>query len=83
LACFSVLNGNFTFVFELALEGSVILVLTVDSSPEECFTGEAAVTTVVDMLDCGVSTDPTGDLAALAPNNNCTHLSFLDLGIVT
>ena len=55
------------------------IVVVVVVVPEECFTGEAAVTTVVDMLDCGVSTDPTGDLAALAPNNNCTHLSFLDL----
>ena len=57
----------------------VVVVVVVVVVPEECFAGEAAVTTVVDMLDCGVSTDPTGDLAALAPNNNCTHLSFLDL----
>ena len=33
LACFSVLNCNFTFVFELALKGSVILVLPVYSPP--------------------------------------------------
>ena len=49
--------------------------------PEECLAGEAAVATVVNMLDCGVTTDPTGDLAALTSDNNCTHLSFLHLQI--
>ena len=58
-----------------------MVVVVVAVVPEECLAGEAAVSTVVNMLDCGVSTDPTGDLAALASNNNSTHLSFLDLRI--
>ena len=58
----------------------VIVVVVVVVVPEECLAGEAAVATVVNMLDCSVSTDPTGDLASLsASNNNCTHLSLLDL----
>ena len=60
----------------------VVVVVVVVVLPEECFAGEAAVATVVNMLDSSVSTDPTGDLAALSSssaNNNCTHLCFLDL----
>ena len=49
--------------------------------PEECLAGEAAVTTVVNMLHCGVSTDTTRNFASFASDcSNCTHLSFLDLG---
>lgn len=47
--------------------------------PEECFAGEATVAPVVHVLDCSVSTDATGDFAALSSNNNCTHLCLFDL----
>ena len=49
------------------------------SPPEECLAGEAAVTSVVNMFDRGVSTDPTRDLASLPSHWHWAHLSFLDL----
>lgn len=62
MASFSVSYSNFTFVFKLALKGSVILVLPIDSSPEESLAGEAAVAAVVDMAHRAVAAYPTQNL---------------------